>query len=49
MEGPDVRIRVDADRLNPHRVAGAGDPDRDLPAVRDEDPTEHGRGDAFCG
>ena len=46
MEGPDVRFRVHADGLDSHRVARAGDTDRDLSAVRDEDSTEHGRGDA---
>jgi len=41
MEGPAVRFRVDAHAMNPHGSGGAGHPDRDLAAVRDQHAAEH--------
>ena len=42
MQRVGVGLRIDRHRLNPEAARGARDPDRDLPAVGDQQAAEHG-------
>ncbi len=49
VEGIDVRLGIDGQRLDPEFLAGADDAQRDLAAIGDEDLVKHGSGERGLG